>query len=84
MNEQELLELKREIEEAKENLSKLEGRKEQLLEQLQKQYGIKTLVAAEKKKKSLEEEIEEWDEKIREATEELENQLQNENKEAKD
>ena len=84
MNEQELLELKREIEEAKENLSKLEGRKEQLLEQLQKQYGIKTLVAAEKKKKSLGEEIEEWDEKIREATEELENQLQNENKEAKD
>ena len=72
MNEQELLDLKKEITEANEKLSNLKGRKETLLEQLQKQFGVKTLAAAEKKVKALETEIAEWSEQIETATEELE------------
>ena len=75
MTEQELLDLKQEIEQAKENLSKLEGRKEAKMDQLKADYGIKTIAAAQKKIKQLEKEIAEWGEKIRVATKELENKL---------
>ena len=75
MTEQELLDLKQEINRSKENLSKLQGRKEALLEQLQKQFGVKTIAEAEKKIKKLEKEIEDWDIKIEDATAELESKL---------
>jgi hypothetical protein len=45
------------------------------MEQLQKQFGVDSIAAAEEKLKELEQEVEEWDEKILSATEELENIL---------
>jgi flagellar biosynthesis chaperone FliJ len=72
MNDQDLLDLKQKIEEAKENLSKNEGRKEALMEQLQDRFGIKTLAEAKKKIKELEEEIEAQSAQIETATDELE------------
>ena len=75
MTEQDLLDLKKEIEEAKGNQSKLEGRKEALLEQLQKDFGVKTIAAANKKAATLHQEITEWENKIKDATEALELQL---------
>jgi len=58
MNEQELLDLKHEIENNQEKLAKMEGRKEVLIESLKEQYGVKTIVAAQKKVKALEQQIE--------------------------
>ena len=75
MTTQELLDLKQEIEESKESCTKLEGRKETLMEQLQKKFGVKTIPAAEKKLKAMEKEINEWDEKIETAIAELETKL---------
>ena len=75
MTTQDLLDLKQEIEEAKETCTKLEGRKETLMEQLQKKFGVKTIPAAEKKLKAMEKEINEWDEKIETAIAELETKL---------
>lgn len=75
MTEQELLDLKAEIEESKENLSKMQGRKEALMEQLQKQFGVKSIKEAETKIKKMESEVAEWDQKIDDATQELEKTL---------
>ena len=75
MTTQDLLDLKQEIEESKETCTKLEGRKETLMEQLQKKFGVKTIPAAEKKLKAMEKEINEWDEKIETAIAELETKL---------
>jgi chromosome segregation ATPase len=75
MTEQELLDLKAEIKEAQETLSRNQGKKEALMEQLQKDFGVKTIEEAEKKIQKMETEVEEWDEKIATATEALENML---------
>ena len=75
MKEQELLNLKNEIEQSKEDISKLKGRQEALLEQLSKQYGIKTIAAAKKKIKQLEAGIEEKQEAIQAKTVELEDKI---------
>lgn len=75
MTKQELLDLRQEIDDEKENLSKLEGRKETLMEQLLEKYGVKTVAAAKKKVKDLEKEITELGEQIEIATVELEDQL---------
>ena len=70
-----LSDLKVEIEEGKSNLANLEGRKAQLLETLQKEYGVKTIPSAEKKVKELQKQIEELDADIQTTTEKLEEQL---------
>jgi peptidoglycan hydrolase CwlO-like protein len=75
MTEQELRDLKAEIEESRENLSKNQGKKEALMEQLQKKFGVDSIEAAEEKLKLMEAEVEEWDKKITTATEELETTL---------
>lgn len=75
MTKQELLDLRQEIDDEKENLSKLEGRKETLMEQLLEKYDVKTVAAAKKKVKDLEKEITELGEQIEIATVELEDQL---------
>ena len=75
MNTQELLDLKEEITEAHEKLSNLKGRRDTLTEQLQNQFGVKTLAAAEKKVKALEKEIAEWQDKINIAADELEKKV---------
>lgn len=75
MTEQELLDLKHEINESKEKLSKLEGRRDALLEQLQEKYGVESVDAAKRKIKSFEKQIRELDERIGTKTEELETRL---------
>lgn len=79
MNEQDLLALKKELDESKENLSKLEGRKEVLLEQLQKEFGVKTIAAAERRMQKLEADIEDYESRILAATKELEDELNDKN-----
>ena len=75
MDVHQLSDLKVEIVEGKSNLANLEGRKAQLLETLQKEYGVKTIPSAEKKVKELQKQIEELDADIQTTTEKLEEQL---------
>lgn len=76
MTEKELLKLKEEIESTSEEVTKLETRKEVLMEKLEKDFGCKSLKAAKKKVDTLESEIKELDGQIDTATEELEKQLE--------
>jgi flagellar capping protein FliD len=78
MTEQELLNLKHQIEEKKAEITKLESRKDLLMEQLYEQFSIKSIPDAEKKLKSMEKQIKEWQDQIDTATQELENQLNEE------
>ena len=75
MTEQELLDLKQEITEAKESKNKLEARRDLLMDQLKEKFGVSTIAGARKKAKQLQEEVQEWEQKIAEATEELEAKL---------
>ena len=75
MTEQELIDLKQKIVESKENYTKLEGRRESLMDRLSEQFGVKTIPEAKKKLAKLQKELETWDEKIQTATEELETKL---------
>jgi len=75
MTKEELLELKTEIEEAEKENTKLEARKDLLMEKLEKDFGVKTLGAAQKKIQKLEKEIETLDHSIDNATEQLEAKL---------
>jgi flagellar biosynthesis chaperone FliJ len=75
MTEQELLDLKQEMNAAKEKLSKLEGRRDALLEQLQEKYNVESADAAKRKIKSFEKQIQELDGRISAKTEELESKL---------
>jgi C4-type Zn-finger protein len=68
MEKVELLELKQQVEDAKMQVSKLEGQREGLLEQLKKDFFCKTLAEAQKKEKELKEEIENLEEEIEEAS----------------
>jgi len=76
MNEKKLLELKQEIDEAKVSKTKLEARKDLLMEQLKDKWGVSSLKAASKKLDSLAKDLKEWDEKIETATDELVAQLE--------
>jgi predicted RNase H-like nuclease (RuvC/YqgF family) len=53
------------ISDSKENVSKLKGRKEEILNQLEKEFGIKTIAEAEKKLKTLNKELEETETEIK-------------------
>ena len=75
MTEKQLLELKQEITETESEVTKLETRKELLMEKLEKDHGVKTLGAAEQKIKKMEKNIEKLDTEIDDATESLEAQL---------
>jgi hypothetical protein len=70
--EQDLLEIKEQIERAKSNASELEGRKTLLLEQLDNNWKCKTAEEGAKKVKKLEKELEELEKKIADAIKELE------------
>jgi len=78
MNEAELLELKQEIADAKDKAAELTGKQTLLLEQLKEQYGVSTVKAGETKLKKLKKDIEAKELEIEEATDKLENQLQDE------
>lgn len=78
MTEQELLELKQEIERKKADCAKLESRRELLLEQLKEGFNVSTIPAANKKLKEMLERIAEYDKQIESASDELEKQLKQE------
>jgi len=75
MTEQELLDLKQEIIEAKDTATKLQGRKDLLTEQLKEKYGVTTLKQAQEKLKKMEQNLETLRTEIEEATEKLEEKL---------
>ena len=72
MEKTQLLELKEQIDTAKQQVSQLEGRKEYLMQQLKEQWKCSTIPAAEKKVKELEKEISDLDEQIQDGVKELE------------
>lgn len=72
MNEKELLELKEQIEDAKQEVNRLEGRQDGLMSQLQKDWGCKTLEQAKKKLEGLKDEIKDLEENIESGVAELE------------
>lgn len=72
LNEKQLMSLKQEITDAKQEKSRLEGRLQQLAEQLQKEYGCKNLPEAEKKLKEMDVQITKLSTTIQEQSRELE------------
>lgn len=72
MNEQQLLQLKHQIEDAKSETAELKGREKQLMEQLEKEWDCTTVKQAEQKIEKLQSEIDQLDIKINEGLKELE------------
>lgn len=67
-----LFELKKKMEEAQQEHSRLEGQKEQLMKQLEEKFGCKSVRAANTKLNKLGEQSEELSAKITTALEDLE------------
>jgi len=72
MNTQQLLDLKREIDKARDTATELTGRKKQLMETLEKDWDCTTLSQAEKKSEKIAKEIDQLNQQIKESAEELE------------
>jgi len=72
MTEHELLQLKEEIDEAKELQSKLEGQREALLQQLKEEYGCSTIKQAEKLLAKMESDIGTMSDEIQDGLDKLE------------
>jgi predicted nuclease with TOPRIM domain len=72
MNEVDLMELKQDIEDAKQKVSELKGERQALLKQLKEEWGCETIEQAEEKIKELNAELESVSEKISEGTKKLE------------
>jgi len=77
MNTQQLLDLKKEIEEARETATELTGRKKQLLETLEKDWGCTTIPQAEKKAEKMNTDINQLNQQIKDNTAELEEKYLN-------
>lgn len=72
MNEEDLLNLKKEIESAKTEVNQLEGEKKGLEKQLLEEWKCKSLKEAKKKLQDLKDQIIDKETKIKEGTAELE------------
>jgi prefoldin subunit 5 len=72
LTEKQLLEKKKEIDQAQQTLSELTGEEKALLKQLSTEWGCKTLEDAKKKLEAYKKEIDKLDEQIQEKTEEIE------------
>ena len=72
MNEKELLELKEQIEDAKQELNRQQGRLDGLKEQLLKDWSLKSIEQIKPKLKKLRQKMEEYDEKLTKGIAELE------------
>jgi len=72
MKEQDLLELKKDIDKAKEEKLQLQGQQKALLTQLKETYECSTLEEAEKRLKKMQKEIDEISATIEQGMEELE------------
>lgn len=72
MNEQQLLNLKHQVEEAKDKAAELKGQQKSLMARLDKDWGCKTVAQAEKKAKEIQTEIDQLNDQINKGVEELE------------
>lgn len=72
MNEQQLVDLKKKIDLAKQKQSELKGKKKALLENLKTNFGCNTIAEAEKKASELEKEVSKLDADIEEGMKEIE------------
>jgi prefoldin subunit 5 len=72
LTEKDLLRKKREIEQAKEELSELKGQEKALMKRLEEEYGITTIEQAEEKLESLQQQVSDLDTLIQEKTEAIE------------
>lgn len=72
MNEQQLLDLKHQIDEAKTNATELTGQQKSLMDRLKKDWNCTTVEQAEKQIKQIETEITQLNTKIDKGMEELE------------
>lgn len=72
MTEQQLVDLKKEIDSAKQRQSELKGKRKALLETLQTTFGCKTLQEAEKKADRLQEQIDKLEEEKQKGIKEIE------------
>ena len=72
MNERQLLDLKKKIDQTKSEISSLKGKQELLMQQLEQQFGCTTLKQAEKKAESLQVDIDNLDLQIKKGVQELE------------
>ncbi len=72
MSENELLELKVQIDQAKEKLSELKGRKQILMDTLEKEWGCKTVKQAERRMNKVKQEKEALKEEEEKGIKELE------------
>lgn len=77
MTEKQLLDLKEQINTAKEGVAKLQGREQHLHEELKTKWNVDSIEAAKKKAAQLQKEIDVMIQKIENATEELEQKLEN-------
>ena len=77
MNTQQLLDLKKEIGEARQTATELTGRKKQLIETLEKDWGCSTIPQAEKKAEKMETDINQLNQQIKDNTAELEEKYLN-------
>jgi predicted nuclease with TOPRIM domain len=76
MNERELLQLKKDIEESKQKVSELKGEKQALMKQLKEDWNCSTLDEANEKLKEMQQKAEEMEQEIEQETMELEHKLE--------
>lgn len=72
MEEERLLQLKEELEELKSEVSRLEGKQQTILENLKEQFGCSSIADAEKLLSTMDEEIQQLQEKIDKQLEKIE------------
>ena len=72
ITEQELLELKKQIDTAKTTVSELTGKQSAQMEELEKSWGCTTVKQAEKKVEKMEGDIDDLDQQIKDGLKELE------------
>jgi len=76
MNEQDLFELKEDVEEAKQKVSELKGERQALMKQLKEEWDCDTVEQAEEKIKKMESEIGTFSEDIETGMEQLKDKLE--------
>lgn len=76
MDEKRLLNLKQQIDDAKMEVSQLKGRRANLLDQLQEQWGCKTAKEAEAKLKKMQQETKELEQRLQTGIAELEDKYE--------
>lgn len=74
MDENDLLKLKKDIDEAKQKYSEHKGKKEYLLKELKEKWGCSTVEQAKKKLEKMDAEIDDLASKIEEGLKEIENE----------